>query len=112
MAKKNALTLRITGPDGATIESSSELQSVILGSGAGAAVKLSDPKVSNLHVLLRVEGNGLITASEHGTRVGDRLIRDPVTLSSGDTLFVGGTEVKVLFGEPAKQSKGNGAIAP
>jgi TonB family protein len=114
MAKKNALTLRIKGPDGDTIESSSELQSVILGSGAGAAVKLSDPKVSNLHVMLRVEGNGMVTAidlgSEHGTRVGDRMIRDPVTLSSGDTLFVGGTEVKILFGEEGKPSKGNGAM--
>ncbi|HYX93306.1 MAG TPA: AgmX/PglI C-terminal domain-containing protein [Myxococcaceae bacterium] len=117
MAKKNALTLRITGPDGAIMESSSELPSVILGSGAGAAVKLSDPKVSNLHVLLRVEGNGMVTAidlgSEHGTRVGDRLIRDPVSLSSGDSLFLGGTEVKVLLGEEGRTPiPGNGAFAP
>jgi hypothetical protein len=68
---KNALTLRITSPDGQTSESRSDLESIILGSGAGAAVKLHDPKVSNLHVMLKVEKNGVVTAidlgSEHGT---------------------------------------------
>jgi TonB family protein len=102
MASKNNLILRITGPDGATSESSSDLESVILGSGAGAAVKLADPKVSNLHVMLRVEKDGVVTAidlgSEHGTRVGDKVIKDPVALTSGDTLVVGGSQVKVLFG--------------
>src|ERR671919_2197055 len=113
MSKKNALILRITGPDGATVESSSEMESVILGSGAGAAVRLVDPKVSNLHVMLRVERNGVVTAidlgSEHGTRVGDRVIRTPVTLSSGDTLFVGATQVKVLFGDEGAPARANGA---
>src|SRR5919106_3855525 len=112
MSKKNALILRITGPDGATVESSSEMESVILGSGAGAAVRLADPKVSNLHVMLRVERTGVVTAidlgSEHGTRVGDRVIRTPATLSSGDTLFVGATQVKVLFGDEGSAVRGNG----
>jgi TonB family protein len=115
MSKKNALILRITGPDGATVESSSEMESVILGSGAGAAVRLADPKVSNLHVMLRVERTGVVTAidlgSEHGTRVGDRVIRTPVTLSSGDTLFVGATQVKVFFGDEGTPARANGAEA-
>jgi hypothetical protein len=115
MPKKNALILRITGPDGGTVESSSEMENVILGSGVGAAVRLADPKVSNLHVMLRVERNGVVTAidlgSEHGTRVGDRVIRDPVALSSGDTLFVGATQVKVLFGDEGTAARANGAAA-
>lgn len=102
-SKKSVLTFRITNPDGATVESRSELESVILGSGAGAAVKLSDPRVSNLHVMLKVEKSGLVTAidlgSEHGTRLGEELIKNPVALASGDVLLLGGSKVKVLFGD-------------
>src|SRR5689334_10125589 len=102
MSRKNGLTLRITHPDGTVTESTSQLESVIVGSGPGAAVKITDPKVSNLHVMLKVEKNGVVTAidlgSENGTRVGNNNVsRDPVSLTSGDTLFVGGTQVKVLF---------------
>src|SRR3989442_10428732 len=101
--KKNALTLRITGPDGQTTESKSDLESVILGSGAGAAVKINDPKVSNLHVMLKVEKNGVITAidlgSEHGTLIGSTPIKDPVALASGDVLHLGASQVRVLFGD-------------
>jgi TonB family protein len=121
MSKKNALTLRITGPDGSITESQSDLESVILGSGAGAAIKLADPKVSSLHVMLKVERSGEVTAidlgSEHGTQVGNQIITDPTLIASGDTLVVGGSVVKVLFGEapevspappPARQVNGHG----
>lgn len=106
MAKKNSITLRITAPDGTVSESSSELESVIVGSGAGAAVKIADPKVSNLHFMLKVEKSGQVTAidlgSEHGTKFKDQVVKDPVTLKSGDQLSVGGSQVKVLFGDDAK----------
>lgn len=125
MSKKNSLTLHITGPSGVMVESSSDLESVILGSGAGAAIKLADPKVSNLHVMLKVEKSGVVTAidlgSEHGTRVGNQVIKDPVAITSGDTIFVGGSQIKVLFGEQAEklvnkdakkaETTGTGAIA-
>ncbi len=103
MAKKTSITLQITGPDGTVSESTSELESVIVGSGAGAAVKITDPRVSNLHFMLKVEKSGVVTAidlgSEHGTRFKDQAIKDPVTLTSGDNLMVGGSQVKVVFGE-------------
>ncbi|MBX7096326.1 MAG: TonB family protein [Myxococcaceae bacterium] len=121
MAKKTSITLRITGPDGQVHESSSELESVIVGSGAGAAVKISDPKVSNLHFMLKVEKSGQVTAidlgSEHGTRFKDQVVKDPVTLRSGDLLNVGGAQVKVLFGDeataeaPTEMVKMNGSHA-
>ncbi|MFZ5468447.1 MAG: TonB family protein [Myxococcota bacterium] len=114
-SKKNALTLRITGPDGQVSESKSELESVILGSGAGAAIKLSDPKVSNLHVMLKVEKNGVVTAidlgSEHGTLVGQTRIKDPVALSSGDVIKLGASEVTVLFGDAEKTETAMPAVA-
>lgn len=101
-AKNNGLTLRITGPDGSTAEAVSEAESVIVGSGAQAAVKIQDPKVSNLHVMLKVDKDGSVTAidlgSEGGTEVrGQRLVL-PTALDPGDVLMMGGSRVEVLFG--------------
>ncbi len=101
--KKNGLTLRITGPDGTVQESVSEAESVIVGSGAQAAVKIPDPRVSNLHVMLKVESSGSVTAidlgSESGTQVGGQRVVGPRTLAPGDVLMVGGSRVEVFFGE-------------
>lgn len=118
MSKKSAITFRITGPDGTTTESTSDLESVILGSGSGATVKIADPKVSNLHAMLKVEKTGSVSVmdlgSEHGTTFKDQRIKDSVTLSPGDELNIGGSKVKVLWGdEPAAAANGaaNGATA-
>lgn len=101
--KKNGLTLRITGPDGSVHEAVSESESVIVGSGAQAAVKILDPRVSNLHVMLKVESTGSVTAidlgSESGTQVGGQRVVGPRTLSPGDVLMVGGSRVEVVFGD-------------
>ncbi|HEX4620319.1 MAG TPA: TonB family protein, partial [Myxococcaceae bacterium] len=62
-----------------------------------------DPQVSNLHVMLKVEKGGGVTAidlgSEHGTLLGELKLKDPVALASGDVLKVGGSQVKVIFGD-------------
>jgi TonB family protein len=105
-AKNNGLRLRITGPDGATMETIADSESVIVGSGAQAAVKIQDPSVSNLHVMLKVDKDGGVTAidlgSEAGTQVGGQRLLVPKTLVPGDVLTVGASRVEVLFstGEP------------
>jgi TonB family protein len=116
-AKNNGLTLRITGPDGSTVEAVSEAESVIVGSGAQAAVKIQDPRVSNLHVMLKVDKDGSVTAidlgSESGTEVrGQRLVL-PTALTPGDVLKVGGTRVEVLFGaaEPVRSAPAGAKVA-
>jgi TonB family protein len=105
--KMNGLTLRITGPDGSVQETVANSESIIVGSGAAAAVKLLDPKVSNLHVMLKVEPDGRVTAidlgSESGTQVGDQRLMVPRALVPGDVLRVGSSQVEVLFGAPAPQ---------
>ncbi len=106
-ASQNALKLRITGPDGSTAESQSDAESIIVGSGAGAGLRLKDPDVSNLHLMLKVEKGGVTAidlGSERGTRLGDQLVRAPVALFSGDVLQLGGTQLKVLFGEAHRSS--------
>lgn len=104
-AKKSGLTLRITGPDGSIMETVAESESVIVGSGAQAAVKIQDPGVSNLHVMLKVGKDGEVTAidlgSEQGTQVGGQRLLVPRTLVPGDVLTVGGSRVEVLFGDEA-----------
>lgn len=102
-AKKSGLTLRITGPDGSTQETVAETESVIVGSGAQAAVKIQDPSVSNLHVMLKVDKDGGVTAidlgSESGTQVSGQKLLVPRTLSPGDVITVGRSRVEVVFGD-------------
>src|SRR5882724_6129634 len=121
MSKKASITFRITAPDGTTSESTSDLESVILGSGSGATVKLADPKVSNLHAMLKVEKTGTVTVmdlgSEHGTTLKDQRIKDSVTLSPGDTLNLGASRVQVIFGDQEAATEmssvpSNGAAVP
>lgn len=101
-AKNNGLRLRITGPDGSTVETIADTESVIVGSGAQAAVKIQDPSVSNLHVMLKVDKDGGVTAidlgSEAGTQVGGQRLLVPKALVPGDVLTVGASRVEVLFG--------------
>ena len=106
MTKNSVLTLRITGPDGSVNEARSEQESIILGSGTGAGVRLHDPQVSNLHVMLKRESDGRVMAidlgSERGTLLGGgRRLTDPTSLQDGDVLQVGGSRVCILFGDGA-----------
>jgi len=102
----NALRIRIIAPDGSSQELAPGVESVLLGSGSGAAVKMADPAVSSLHLLLKVEKNGGVTAidlgSEAGTWIGDRSIQTPVALSNGDVLRVGNSRVRVFFDRPSQ----------
>ncbi|MFL5345546.1 MAG: TonB family protein [Hyalangium sp.] len=102
-AKNNGLRLRITGPDGSTMETIADAESVIVGSGAQAAVKIPDPSVSNLHLMLKVDKDGGVTAidlgSESGTQVGGQRLMVPKVIASGDVITVGSSRVEVLFGQ-------------
>lgn len=108
MAKKT-ITLQITNPDGSVTESSSELESIIVGSGSGASVKLTDPKVSNLHCMFKVEKDGHVTVidlgSESGTKFKDQAVKEPALVASGETVMIGESKVKVVYGEDKKDEK-------
>ncbi len=103
MAKKTSITLQITNPDGSVTESTSELESIIVGSGSGASVKLTDPKVSNLHCMFKVEKDGAVTVidlgSESGTKFKDQPVKEPALVASGETVMIGESKVKVVYGE-------------
>lgn len=95
------MLLRVMGPDGASRELTIDRESVIVGSGESANVRLEDPQVSPIHVMLKWEAGGELHAidlgSEAGTRVGGQPIADPTALTSGDVVEIGGTKIAVSF---------------
>lgn len=105
-SKKRSLLLKITGPDGVSRDVATDKESVIIGSGDTANVRLTDPKVSAIHVMLKWEADGEVHAIDLGSEAGTRLkgagISDPTALSSGDVVEIGGTRVEVLFGAAAE----------
>jgi len=108
MTSSNKITLRITGPDGSIRESTVEQESLILGSGPGAAIQIADPQISTVHLLLKLDRSGAVRAidlgSEHGTRLGNQLLQGPVSLSPGDVLAIGKYLVQVIF-VPAQHAR-------
>jgi TonB family protein len=107
MAKKT-ITLQITNPDGSVTESTSELESIIVGSGSGASVKLTDPKVSNLHCMFKVEKDGGVTVidlgSESGTKFKDQAVKEPAVVASGETVMIGESKVKIVYEKGAEKA--------
>lgn len=108
MSNTISVTIRITSPDGSVRESALDKENLILGSGPGAAIQIADPKVSAMHLMLKVEKNGSIKAidlgSEHGSHIGTNPIFAPTAVNSGDVINVGGSRVEVVFG-PAAPAK-------
>jgi hypothetical protein len=106
---KSEIRLRIAGPDGRTRDWVSDQESVTLGSGAGATIRIDDPQVSSLHLMLKAERGGAVKVidlgSEQGTRVGDRPVREPTSLSPGSVISIGGSRVELL-GPPAVDASG------
>ncbi len=95
----NKVIFEITSPDGKISESTTELESVILGSGDSANVKVADPKVSNLHCMVKVADGKLIVmdlGSAEGTKVANESVKEKA-ITSGDVLTLGESKVKVTF---------------
>jgi hypothetical protein len=105
----NKVTFEITSPDGKTSESTSDLESIILGSGDSANVKVTDPKVSNLHCMVKVAADGTLVVMDLGSAEGTKIANESVkekAITSGEVLEIGASKVKVVF------KNGNGAEAP
>jgi TonB family protein len=105
MGDKSALRIRVTEPDGKCTESRFHAESVLIGSGPDAGARISDDTVSSLHLMLKCDRRGGVTAidlgSEHGTRRGAQVLEMPLDLSPGDILQIGASRIQVFFGESA-----------
>lgn len=107
MAQKISITLDVTGPDGVTTSTSSDQESIIIGSGAAAALQVIDPLVSSLHCMIKLEQGRVAVidlGSSSGTRVKDRTIREPVALESGETIALGASKIRVTFAASSGQA--------
>ncbi|MBL8934790.1 MAG: TonB family protein [Archangium sp.] len=96
----NKVTFEITSPDGKVSESTSELESIILGSGDSANVKVTDPKVSNLHCMVKVANDGKLIVMDLGSAEGTKISNETVKekpITSGEVLEIGGTKIKVVL---------------
>ncbi|MBL8920652.1 MAG: TonB family protein [Myxococcaceae bacterium] len=104
----NKVTFEITSPDGKVSESTSELESIILGSGDSANVKVADPKVSNLHCMVKIGADGKLLVMDLGSAEGTKISNEAVkekAIASGDVVEIGGTRVKISLknGNTAEQ---------
>lgn len=104
MTAKTTITFQVTGPDGTSAVTSSEQESILIGSGMGAALRVVDPAVSSLHCMIKVEDGKVALidlGSQSGTLVHERSVREPVTLASGAVITLGASRIKVTFGPEA-----------
>lgn len=104
----NKVTFEITSPDGKVSESSSELESIIVGSGDSANVKVADPKVSNLHCMIKVSNDGNVVVMDLGSAEGTKISNETVKekpITSGAVLEIGGTKVKIVFNGAKAEAK-------
>ena len=103
MATNPTIKLKIVLPDGLAREEVLSQDNSIVGSGPSATIRLSDPRISSAHFMLKVGKSGEVTlldlGSEAGTRLRGQAIKEPTALASGDQIQVGGTKIKVVFGD-------------
>lgn len=102
--------LTITAADGKTSDAVYDSDSILIGSGPSAVLRLEDDGVSSIHAVIKVAPEGAVTiidlGSESGTSVNGNAVTEPVTLSVGDAITVGGAKLEVTqLGEAKAEAK-------
>jgi pSer/pThr/pTyr-binding forkhead associated (FHA) protein len=89
-------------PDGKTFDASYDSDSVLIGSGPSAVLRLDDPEVSSIHAVIKVSPEGTVTiidlGSEAGTSVNGNAVSEPVQLKSGDKIRLGRVDLVLRTG--------------
>ena len=80
---------------------------LLIGRGAGVDIRVDEHGVSRLHARLEVAGGGELRlvdlGGEHGTVVGDRLVRNVgVTVRPGEPILIGRTVLALHAAAPAR----------
>ena len=95
------VTLRLTTAEGAVRDVPLSEEMLILGSGPAAGLRVNDPAVSSLHLLLKRQHDTVLAidlASEAGTQVGDTPLQAPRALRHEDVIRLGRSRLTVYFG--------------
>jgi hypothetical protein len=101
MSSQERVTLRLTTPDGVLRDVPLEQEMLVLGSGPGAELRVPDPTVSSLHLMLKRHRGTVLAidlASEGGTRIGETPLQLPVPLRHEDVLRIGRSKLTIYFG--------------
>lgn len=102
----NTIGLQIAAADGKTSDAVYDSDSILIGSGPSAVLRLEDPGVSSIHAVIKVGADGVFTiidlGSEGGTTVNGNAVTEPTTLAVGDVIQVGGAKLSITqLGEAA-----------
>src|SRR5262245_51650028 len=95
------VTLRLTTVEGTVRDVPLKEEMLVLGSGPAAGLRVQDPAVSSLHLLLKRHRDTVLAidlASEAGTQVGDMPLQAPHALRHGDVIRLGRSRLTVYFG--------------
>jgi hypothetical protein len=91
--------LQIYLRDGRSIDAVHDSDSILIGSGPSAVLRLDDPNVSSIHAVIKVTPDGHVTiidlGSEAGTAVNGHAVSEPVSLKVGDQITVGGARIVI-----------------
>jgi TonB family protein len=101
MSEGAPVTLRLTTPEGAVRDVSLTEEMLVLGSGPAAGLRVHDPAVSSLHLLLKRHRDTVLAidlASEAGTQLGDAALQAPCALRHGDVIRLGRSRLTLYFG--------------
>jgi len=101
MNEATPVTLRLTTPEGGVRDVALTDEMVVLGSGPAAGLRVHDPAVSSLHLLLKRHRDTVLAidlASEAGTQVGDSPLQAPRALRHEDVVRLGRTRLTLYFG--------------
>ncbi len=95
----HTIGLQITTRDGKASDAVHDSDSILIGSGPSAVLRLEDQDVSSIHAVIKVTPEGVVTiidlGSEAGTTVNGSAVTEPVTLKVEDEIQVGGVKIKV-----------------
>jgi len=95
------VTLRLTTAEGTVRDVPLAQEMLILGSGPAAGLRVHDPAVSSLHLLLKRHHDTVLAidlASEAGTQVGDSPLQEPRALRHEDVVRLGRSRLTIYFG--------------
>lgn len=97
--------LHITTPDGKSVDRDFDSDTILIGSGPSAVLKIEDAEVSSIHAVIKASSEGQITivdlGSEAGTSVNGKAVSEPITLKDGDEIALGRVKLKLRLGEAA-----------
>ncbi len=109
------IRLHIKLPSGETLEHELDGDSVIIGSGPSAALRVEHDDVSSMHAIIKRSPKGEVTISDLGSEAGTTVRGEPLTdevdLKSGDAIALGGVEIEIEIGGEAPPKKDEAKVA-